>query len=218
MNAPRKAPPTRNNLGVTTTTPVAFVSAGVLHLERMNAVSEEGAGILCPVVPMDGEEVPLCFRLSTHKEPLRCRARVEGAIPTTPGGLLLARTEGEKALHAATGSTGDSVTMMFRLSDLKPDTPSGARGATASGTALSERAPGEVHGGTLKKATGFCVRFVDPPADVKRALARHLQISRRLGEQLASHGGQLVRISEDDRAAIGNLFSEGQLSKRALDW
>ena len=204
---PAGATPPRASIGVPTTSVVAFVSTGVLYLERMSVISEDGAGVLCDALPVEGEELPLCFRLSTHKGTLRARGRVMGHKPTTPAGLSLAQREGDAALHAVTGTMGDSATMMFRLSDLEKQQgapkPSGHAAHKARAT---------------ERAAGFCVRFVDLAPDVAAALARHLRISRRLGDQLSSAGGRVVELSEDDRPGLANLFDEGNLSKRAMDW
>jgi len=198
------APPAAQKVvGVPTTTPLAFLSAGVLYLERMNILAADGCGVLCEALPLVGEEIPLVFKLSTHKEALRCKGRVEGTIPTTPSGLQLAQTLGEKGLHAATSSSmGDSATMMFRLSELKE-----------MGKAASAPTPSRP-----VKAVGFCVRFLDLSTAAQAAVTRHINVSRKLGDQFATRGGGMVSLNEDDRNTLATMFSDGELSNRAKDW
>lgn len=199
-------PGNKKLVGVPTTTPIAFQSAGLLYLERMNILAEDGCGILCDTVPLPGEVLPVVFRLSTQKVAIRCRVSVEGSIPTTPGGLKLAQSLGEKGLHAATSSSiGDSATMMFRLDDIKPEPK------------LRPRTPGD--GAPVHKAPGFCARFVDLGKDGCEAVARHLRISQRLADQLSTHaGGGAVTVTDKDRSALTQMFAEEGLSERAKDW
>ncbi|MBI5494330.1 MAG: hypothetical protein HY904_04835 [Deltaproteobacteria bacterium] len=193
-------------VGVPTTTPVAFQSAGLLYLERMNILSEEGCGILCDSVPIIGEIIPLVFRLSTQKRTLRCRARVEAAIPTTPAGVKLAAELGEKGLHAATASTmGDSATMMFRMEDLQR-------------AAVEAQKPVQKSTRPVGKATGFAVSFVDLDKDARDLVAAHIRISRRLSDQVARQGGASSSLAEDDRSTLKSMFDEDGLSDRARDW
>lgn len=193
--------------GVATTTPVAFMAAGMLYLERMNILAEDGCGILCDTLPLIGEEIPLCFKLSTSQSSIRCKARVMALVPTTPAGVKAFEEGGEKGLHAVTGGvTGDSVTMMFRLADLKE--------AAAKSAAPSPPAPNRPAG----KAVGFCVRFVDLSGPSKAAVARHLKISRRLSDQLSTRGSSVVSLSEDDRKTMTRIMEDESLSDRARDW
>ncbi|MEW5855114.1 MAG: hypothetical protein AB2A00_40435 [Myxococcota bacterium] len=207
MAAPKTSESPRPFLGVSTTTPLAFQSAGLLHMERMSILSAEGAGILSEHVPPTGEVIPVVFTLSTSRESIRCQARVEGDVPTTPAGLSLRREVGEKAFHAAVGATlGDSATMMFRLSDYekKPE-PKPAPSSPA-------------RAGAPQQARGFCIRFLDLTPEARAAVEKHLRISRQLGEQLARRGDRMVSLSEDDRALLSEDRGGDDLSKRAMDW
>lgn len=192
-------------VGVATTTPIAFVSAGTLYLERMSMLAADGAGILSEHVPAVGEVIPVVFTLSTSKQAIRCQARVAGEVPTTPTGLTLRREIGDGAFFAAVASTGgDSATMMFRLSDFEKRPPRPA--APPPGNR-----PGQA-------ARGFCVRFVDLSDDGRAAVEKHLRISRQLGDQLARRGDRMVALVEDDRARLSEEKEGDDLSKRALDW
>lgn len=199
------APP--KHLGVPTTTPVAFTSAGVLYLERMNLLAEDGCGILCDTLPLEGEDIPLCFKLSTHPTALRCKARVLATVPTTPAGIKAFKEHGDQGMHAVTGGvTGDSVTMMFRLADIKPDTPRHT-GPHQANVARQ-----------VTKAVGFCVSFLDLAGPNKAAVARHLKISRRLSDQMATRGGNVVSLTDDDRKTMTRIMEDESLSDRAKDW
>jgi hypothetical protein len=189
-------------------TPVAYVAGGTLYLERMNLLSEEGVGILCPGdLPVVGQVVDMAFRLSTAKRPVRCKGLVVGDVPMTPGGLGLKQAMGEKAFLAALGaaSHGDSATMMFRLSDVQA-----ALAETPAAEAREQTPPEGPH--------GFSVRFQDLSAEDKAAVARHVATSRKLSQSYTVKGGRVVPVTEDDGRAMGAAFQEGDLSQWAKDW
>lgn len=195
----------RPNVGVATMTPIAFTANGTLYLERMNLLSEEGAGILCQDLPAVGEILPVIFRLSTAPTPVRCKAEVLASIPTTPSGLSLRTTHGEQAMLAAIGaaSAGDSATMMFRMSDLKP---------------LLSRPPPPPARSTPSALHGFCIRFLDMTKEDKDAVARHVKTSRHLSETLNKRGEQMIAVIDDERATLASAFEDGNLAQRAKDW
>lgn len=195
------APPA---VGVPTTTPIAFLWEGALYLERMNILAFDGAGILCDEIPPIGTVLPVVFRLSTAKAVTRCKAEVLGTLPTTPAGLTLRQKHGDKALPAITGAgVSDSATAIFRLSDLKP-APAPPPGQSAG--------PEEGH---IVQATGFCLHFLELSAEGKAAIKHHLTTSKQLADRLAAQG---MRSITEERLAIADTFTEGDLSRRALDW
>ncbi len=183
---------------------MAFCADGVLYLERMSVLAADGAGILCDTPLPKGAVVPLAFRLSTAKQAVRCRGEVLGSVATSPAGLKLHDRLGAQAFaKVATAGLGDSATVMFRLSDLEEQ-------------AREQRKPAAL---PLQPPSGFCVRFVDLDEVGQQAVTHHLQVSRRLSEQLAVRGGRLVEIGENERRTIARLFEEDEdLSKKALDW
>jgi hypothetical protein len=190
-------------LGVVTTTPVAFLLRGELHLERMNMISEEGAGVLCPFVPEVGDELSIAFRLSTSEVTLRCHAQVVGGAPTTPAGITLRREKGEAQYKAVMSEASrESATSIVRIADLQPSPKTKAQ------------TPGE----NAAKQSGFALRFVDLSAAGRQQVARHIRISRRISDQMAAHGGALVELEEDERPTLSSFFDEGDLSRKALDW
>jgi len=193
-------------IGVTTTTPVAFLHQGTLYLERMSVLSEDGAGVFCSVVPAVGDHLQVVFRLSTSGASIRCHAKVEGDVPTTPAGLALRRVGGEKALQSAMSGAapGDSATMMFRLSDLEALRP-------------PQKAPAP--SGVREKATGFSIRFLNLDDEGKAAVKKHVGLSRQMGENLSARGGnRMVSLGEDDRKTLAGAFDVDNLSKKAMDW
>lgn len=199
------APPTRAPkpfIGVPTTTPVAFLHSGKVHLERMAVLGEDGAGILAPVALPVGETLEVVFRLSSSSVSVRAAAVVEGDVPTTPAGLQLRAKLGDQALKAALGGTpGDSATMMFKLSDLD---------------VVQKQSKAQAYAG---KATGFCIRFTGLDDAGKAAVAHHIKTSRALGDQMGAQGGSAVALAEDDRKTLAvSAFDSGDISKRAMDW
>ena len=203
--APAKATVAKPLIGVATTTPVAFFLEGKIFLERMNVLAEDGAGVLSDVAPPVGTHLQVVFRLSTAREAVRCRAEVLAEVATTPNGVLLRAKLGERAFKAAMGSTiGDSATMIFRTEDLEKMRPKKAEAADPA---------------VLLHRAGFCVRFLDLDAHGKELVHNHVETSRRLGEQLAAHGGKLVDLSNDERATMSAMFDDdADLSKKAKDW
>jgi hypothetical protein len=199
------AAPAKPLIGVATTTPLAFFLEGKLYLERMNVLAQDGAGVLSEVVPPIGTHLQIVFRLSTTSDAVRCRGEVLAGVPTTPNGVLLRSKVGERAFKAAMGSTiGDSATMIFRTEDLEKLRPK----KTA---ATQTRQPA--------RQSGFCIRFLDLDAHGAGLVAEHLQISRRLSEQLALHGGKLEGIARNEQATMSAMFDDdGDLSKKARDW
>lgn len=211
MAAQKPAKSQKPFIGVPTTTPVAFLHAGTLYLERMSVLGDDGAGILCTTLPFTGETLQLVFRLSTSAASIRCKARVEGDLPTTPAGLALKREGGDKALQSAMSgaATGDSVTMMFRMSDLEGPRKPSAPPTSSTGTPTA--AP--------QKMTGFSVRFLDLDDAAKAAVQKHVALSRQLSESLSTRGGdRLVSLAEDDRKTLAGAFDVDNLSKKAMDW
>lgn len=200
--------PPKPFIGVPTSTQVAFLSQGTLFLERMSVLAEDGCGIFCPVLPRVGDTLQLVFRLSTSPASVRCLARVEGDVPTTPAGLTLKREGGDKALQSAMSGAapGDSVTMMFRMSDLEKP-------------AKKPAAPSTAPGAPVQKLAGFSVRFLDLDADGKAAVTKHVNLSRQLSESLSTRGSdKLVSLGEDDRKTLAGAFDVDNLSKKAMDW
>lgn len=199
---PAKKKP-RPFIGVATTTQIAFVHDGELHLERMNVLAEDGAGVLCDALPGVKSVVQVAFRLSTAKGAVRGRARVVGHTPTTPAGLALRSEIGERAFVSSMGAAiGDSATAIFRLGDLeaaKPKKPAAPAAATAT-------------------ATGFALEFVELDAASREAIRHHVAFSRRLTDKMAARGDRLVSTTEDERDTMVALFDEGDLSKKAMDW
>ena len=201
--------PAKPFIGVATTTPIAFMSSGVLSLERMAVLSEEGCGVFCVELPLQGSTLQVVFRLSTGAHSVRCDARVEALFPTTPGGLELRARLGEREFNAVISSNpGDSATMMFRMADLesahqqkKPQKPVQAPRPSGPG-----------------RAPGFCLRFVNLDEKGKAAVARHVKISRQTGELLSRRGEGMVQLGEDDRKTLASAFDVDNLSKKALDW
>ena len=112
---------------------------------------------------------------------------------------------GERAFKAAMGSTvGDSATMIFRTEDMEKLRPK-PRDATDGPHTVSQ--------------FGFCIRFLDLDAHGKALVKSHLEISRRLGEQLAAHGGKMVNLGQDERSTMSAMFDDdADLSKKAQDW
>ncbi len=197
----RAAPTSAAQIGVATTTVVAFTHAGKLFLERMNIIAEDGAGVLCAEPPPVGAELQLVFRLSTARQAIRAEGRVEALVATTPAGVELHRRLGDREFKAAIGAAiGDSATAIFRASDLE-----GSRARRPS------RPPPAA-------AQGFSVRFTSlDPAGVK-AVRRHVGFSLQLRQQLAARGEQLVETAPDERPTLASYFDEGNLSERAKDW
>ena len=199
------ATPAKLLIGVATTTPLAFFWDGKVFLERMSVLAEDGAGVLCELLPPVGTHLQIVFRLSTASQAIRCRAEVLALVPTTPNGVLLRDKVGERAFKAAMGSTvGDSATMIFRTEDMEKLRPK-PRDATDGPHTVSQ--------------FGFCIRFLDLDAHGKALVKSHLEISRRLGEQLAAHGGKMVNLGQDERSTMSAMFDDdADLSKKAQDW
>ncbi len=205
-----KPPVGQPHLGVGTSTPIAFVAGGVLYLERMNVLAEDGAGVMCDVLPKIGEVVPVVFNLSTRREAVRCKGEVLGEVATTPGGLALHQRLGAKAFaKVAMAGMGDSATVMFRLSDLeaqrKPKAPEDPKAKA-------------VEGKPLEPPRGFCIRFVELGAGGLEAVRHHISTSRRMSEQLAMRGEKVVEIGENERRTMEQLLDERDISKKAMDW
>jgi len=199
--APAKKKP-RPFIGVATTTQIAFVHDGKLFLERMNVLAENGAGVLCEVLPAKNSAVTVAFRLSTAKSVVRARARVIGHFPSTPAGLALRDQIGEPAFVSSMGAAiGDSATAIFRMGDLEKAKPKKAPVTTPP-----------------TKAAGFSLQFVEIDDDSRGAIRHHVEFSRRLSDKMAARGEQLVSITEDERDTMAALFDEGDLSKKAMDW
>ena len=202
--APPNLPP---RIGVATSTPVAFVIGGELYMERMSVLAEDGAGILCPIAPKLGEIIPVVFRLSTRRDVVRCRGEIVGDVATTPAGMQLHARLGKKAFaKVAMAGMGDSATVMFRLADLEQ---------------RDKRAPDPKAAEPPKSAEpppGFSLRFVGLDDAGQEAVRHHVQMSRKMSEQLAMRGEAVVEIGENERRTMQQLLDEPDISKKALDW
>jgi hypothetical protein len=206
--------------GVATTTPVAFVAQGTLHLERINMLADDGAGILTSVKVSVGEVLPVAFRLSTSKEAIRCRAEVLADIATTPSGLRLRDKVGTQTfVSIATAQLGDSATVMFRLSDLQEQAEAERRAKEAAAASPTGAGGAVAAVDAAAALCGISIKFLDLDAVSRQAVERHLRLSRHMSEMLALRGGKMVELGENERKTMSRLLDEeGNLSARALDW
>jgi hypothetical protein len=194
-------PPTSIAAGVATSTLVAFEHGGKLHLERMSLLAEDGAGVLCEMLPPVGTTFAIAFRLSTAPASITGRAEVIGHVPTTPAGLALQKKLGDKALPSIlAAASDDSATTIFRMSDLP-------RPQTRKSAAPPPTGP--------EQSRGFALRFVALEGDGKQRVEHHVRTSRQLSERLEAQGS---RGEAAERPRIAETFHEGDLAKRALDW
>lgn len=204
-----RRPPALNK-GVPTTTAVAFLFAGELHLERMNAIAFDGAGILAPIKPEIGAVFPVVFRLSTAEQAIRCTVKVLRHIPTTPAAVHAGASErGDTLLGAiaTSGGVSDSATAIFRMSDVD-------RMAL-----IKKSKPGVWERATPVTAPeGFCVQFVELSSvsgNARTIIEDHIRTSTALADRLAAQQGQLMAL---DRSGVADMFDAGDLSQRALEW
>lgn len=168
------------SVGVATTTPVAFYWGEEIHLERMNLISADGAGVLAPCQPPVGVSIPIAFRLSTAIEAVRCQGEVLGNVPTTPEGLALRSDVDEQSFQQSVrASVDDSATAVTDVKELE---------ARAKADQQVVQQASEEPSAQVREVQGFCVRFLCLADDQKAAIARHLRISQRLRHSHAEAG------------------------------
>ena len=164
-------------------------------MERMSLLSVQGAGVLSRVLPDTGSCLPVAFRLSTHPKMFRCTTEVLAHLPTTPEGVALKKRLGKGADRVISlAAMKQSATSIFRMEDVQ-------RNEEPSTVAEA------IH--------GFSIRFVDLDAEDQKLLQNHVMHAIRLQKKLDAKAGDSVT---DARLSMTEMFHEGDLSKRALDW
>lgn len=202
------AAPLKDQVGIATTTPIAFVHDGALYLERMSVLSLAGAGVLAETLPSVGMKLEVAFRLSTAAHTCRVSAEVVGHLPTTPQGMALAQKAPDRVLRDVIGKNiGDSATVIFRMGDVERAHAQQSPQPRANAGATPSAAP-----------VGFCLRFVAMNPETRKAVSHHIEVSVGLSEQLAVRNGRAEPLVRDEKATLTAMFDDGDLSRKASDW